>query len=391
MKAIKIKDDIYFVGAFDFNLRNFHGLDVETGTTYGAYLIIDEKVTLIDAVKPGFENELISRISSVIDPKKIDVIIANHGEPDHSGTVKFLHELAPKAKIYASVNGEKSLKGIFGDDLPVIAVKNGETLNIGKRTLTFYHTQMVHWPDNMVTYSEFDKVLFSNDVFGQHFAPSKLFDSFYPKERILYEAKKYYVNIVNPYNKMAKKALEALGGLDIELIATAHGVIFKDYIPDVKALYASLVNNEKQNKAVVVYDSMWGSTKLMAKAIAEAFIEKGIQVHLFNVNESDQSIIFTEVVDAKYLAIGSPTFNNGILPSIAGFLTYIKGLLPQNMKTIAFGSYGWGGQSPSIIEKELKEIGLEPLVPPIKQYFSTHNEDFDRIKQTVIEALDQIV
>ena len=151
---------------------------------------------------------------------------------------------------------------------------------------------MVHWPDNMVTYSSEDKILFSNDVFGQHMAPSKLFDSFYPKEQVLYQAKKYYVNIVNPYNKMAKKALEALAGLDIELIATAHGVVFKDYIPDVKALYASLVNNEKQNKAVVVYDSMWGSTKVMAKAIAEAFMEKGILVHLYNVNETDQSVIY---------------------------------------------------------------------------------------------------
>lgn len=390
MKAIKIKDDVYFVGAFDWNLRNFHGLDVETGTTYGAYLILDEKVTLIDTVKVGFEQELLQRISSVIDPKKIDIIIANHGEPDHSGSVKIMHELVPNAKIYASVNGEKSLKGIFGD-LPITAVKNGETLNIGKRTLTFYHTQMVHWPDNMVTYSSEDKILFSNDVFGQHMAPSKLFDSFYPKEQVLYQAKKYYVNIVSPYNKMAKKALEALAGLDIELIATAHGVVFKDYIPDVKALYASLVNNEKQNKAVVVYDSMWGSTKVMAKAIAEAFMEKGILVYLYNVNETDQSVIFTEVVDAKYLAVGSPTFNNGILPSIAGFLTYIKGLIPQDMKTISFGSYGWGGQSPELIAKELAGLNLEPLVPPIRQYFTTHQKDADNIKLTIKTALDQII
>jgi flavorubredoxin len=230
MLAFQIKPQVYWVGAIDWSLRTFHGYETDRGSTYNAYLIIDEKITLIDNVKSYLRDEMFSRIASIIDPSKIDVIISNHGEPDHSGNIKEIIKRAPNAKIYASApNGVKILKAIYGE-LPVIPVKNGEELNIGKRTLKFYHAPMVHWPDNMVTYDAFDKILYSNDIFGQHLASSQRFDSDLPLDMILYEAKKYYANIVLPYTNQAAKVLNLVKSLDISMIATSHGIIWQKHV-----------------------------------------------------------------------------------------------------------------------------------------------------------------
>ncbi|MGD9605114.1 MAG: FprA family A-type flavoprotein [Bacilli bacterium] len=387
MLAYQIKPQVYWVGAIDWSLRSFHGYATDRGSTYNAYLIIDEKITLIDNVKSYLADEMFSRIASIIDPSKIDVVISNHGEPDHSGNIKEILKRAPLAQVYSqSPNGVKILKAIY-DDFPVIPVKNGEELSIGKRTLKFFHAPMVHWPDNMVTYDEYDKILFSNDIFGQHLASSERFDGGLPLDMILYEAKKYYANIVLPYTSQAAKIVNVIKQLDIEMIATSHGIIWRDYIPEVMKLYEYLTQSQKQNKAVVVYDTMWHSTEKMAITIAETFSELGMSVWLYNINDTDASNIITEIADAKYLAVGSSTINNNMLPTIAGFLCYLKGLAPVGLSGFAFGSYGWGGQSIAQIEEQLDTLGFNRLIPGVRINYVPKTDQLKQIHDSIILAI----
>ncbi|MFA5542599.1 MAG: FprA family A-type flavoprotein [Bacilli bacterium] len=386
MIATEIKKGIYWVGAIDWGLRSFHGYTTSRGSTYNAYLIIDEKITLIDNVKVGFTEEIISRISSVIDPSKIDIIISNHGEPDHSGSLPAILKLAPNAKVYtAGPIGAKILKAQYGE-MDLIPVKSGDKISIGKRNLIFNLAPMVHWPDNMVTYCPEEKILFSNDIFGQHFATSKRFDSEVDLALALEEAKQYYANIVLPYTKQANKINEVVKGLDIEMIANSHGVIWREHVSEILNLYDDLINSKKKEKAVVIYDSMWGNTKQMAQTIAETFRNLGIEVFLTRVDETPNSLLITEIMDSKYVAVGSSTLNNNMLPPIAGFLCYMKGLAPVNLKYISFGSYGWGGQSIEQVDNELKSMKLEQLLPPIKQYYTPSKEDLKNLEQQIINV-----
>lgn len=388
MIATKIKEGIYWVGVIDWGLRSFHGYKTDRGSTYNAYLIIDEKITLIDNVKEPFTEEMLARVSSVIDPQKIEVIISNHGEPDHSGSLLKILELTPNAKVYsAHPNGVKILNAQYGNDLPIVPVKNGDSISIGKRTLKFTHAPMVHWPDNMVTYVPEEKILFSNDIFGQHLASSERFDGEYDLSIVLSEAKKYYANIVLPYTRQASKIAEIVKGMDIEMIATSHGIIWRDHLQDIIDLYNDMTSSTKKEKAIVVYDTMWGSTEEIASQITETFRENGISVIMYNINDSHESEIIAEVMDSKYLAVGCPTFNNNILPRISSFLTYLKGLSPVGLKYIAFGSYGWGGQSINIIDQELESMNFTRLIAPIRQYYRPDNEIFKFIKEEMNVAL----
>lgn len=387
MKAIPIKEGVYWVGVIDWGLRTLHGYFAEYGSTYNAFLILDEKITLIDNVKADFTSEMIERIKSVIDPSKIEIIISNHGEPDHSGSLKEILKYVPNVKIYSSYpNGQKILNAIYGD-LPIITVKNKETISIGKRTLQFIHTPMVHWPDNMVTYCIEDKILFSNDIFGQHYATSNILDYENNLCTIIDEAKKYYANIVLPYTKQAIKVMNDVKDLQIEIIATSHGVIWKQHIKEIFDLYYYLASYQKENKAVVVYDTMWGSTKLLAEVITETFRKKGIKVRLYNVNDTNISDIIAEIVDAKYLAVGSSTINSSILPTIAGFLNYLKGLAPVDMKYICFGSYGWNTKALNNLEEELELMKFERLIPTIKQYYVPAIEQLNEIENELLKHL----
>ena len=359
MQAIKIRDNIYWVGAVDWSMRNFHGYETGRGTTYNAYLIIDDKVTLIDTVKAPFKDELIGRISSVIDPSKIDVIVSSHVEPDHSSALPFVAALAPDAEIITSApNGLKGLTARYGQ-LNYRAVKAGDSISIGSRTLSFVPTPMLHWPDSMVTYCPEEKILFSNDAFGEHYATARRFDDENDLDVIMFEAKKYYANILMPFGKQAQVALKALGGLDIGLIATGHGVIWRENIGRIVESYRQWSSGAVEDRAVVVFDSMWGSTEMMAKAIVEAFASKGIAASYYDIKCNAMSDIVTDVFTSKYLAVGSPTINNGMMPTIAAFLCYIKGLRPINHAGFAFGSYGWGGQSIGLVEEELRAAGIE--------------------------------
>lgn len=384
-KAVEIAKNIYWVGAVDWSLRNFHGYETSRGTTYNAYLILDEKITLIDTAKINFADELISRISSVINPEKIDVIVSSHVEPDHSGSLKKIAEIAKNAEIFTTnPNGLKGLTNRYGN-LNYKPIKAGDKISVGERTLQFVPTPMLHWPDSMVTYCPEEKILFSNDAFGEHLATSMRFDDENNLEIILEEAKKYYANILMPFGKQAQNALNALGNLEIKMIATGHGVIWRKNISKIIDCYKFWSSDEVEDRTVVVFDSMWHSTEIMAKKITESFAKKNIPAAYYDIKFTPLADIITDIFKSKYLAVGSPTVNNQMMPTIAKFLCYLKGLRPLNHKGFAFGSYGWGGQSIGFVEDEMKAAGIEIILEKIKIANLPTKEQLDDIEQKILD------
>lgn len=360
MKAVEIKKGIYWVGVKDWNLREFHGYSTSRGSTYNAYLIVDDKITLIDAVKAPFAEQLMAKISSVVDPEKIDVVICNHVEMDHTGALPMVMEKAKNATLYCPAAGERGLNLHYDTaGWKIQTVRTGDTLNIGHHTLSFTLMPMVHWPDSMMTYMAEEKILFPNDAFGQHFASDEIFDD-YDLDIIMSEAKKYYGNIVWPYGAQVQKALEEAGRLDIEIIAPSHGVIWRRHIPEIIAKYVKWSSYEATpDKAVVVYDSMWGSTEQMARTVASAWGEKGLKVTVCSLKYDHLSDVINDIVEAKYVAFGSPTLNSGILPTMGAFMTYLKGLAPKNKVAFCFGSYGWKKGVLTAVEDVVGGLGWE--------------------------------
>ncbi len=386
MRAVEIKKGIYWVGGIDWDLRSFHGYMTPRGSTYNAYLIIDEKIVLVDTVKHYLFEEMLARIRSVTDPTKIDYIVSNHVEMDHSGSLPMITDIARNAVVMTSPNGEKGLKKHYGDNMNLQVVNTGDPVNTGKRSLTFVLTQMVHWPDSMATYIPEEKLLLPNDAFGQHIASSERFDDELGWDVVREEAAKYYGNIVLPYGMQVNKALEAVSALDIDMIAPSHGVIWRTHLADIIECYKRWANNVCEDKAVVIYETMWDSTEKIAYAIQGALDEKGIRSKLVNLKVSDISSAMADVLEAKYIFVGSPTLNNNMMPLVAAFLTYMKGLAPKNRVGMAFGSYGWGGQSVEQVENVLKDCGFEVLEKIKVQYIpdgNTLNEIKEKLKEVV--------
>jgi len=389
LNAIEISPKVWWVGGIDWNERLFHGYTTERGITYNAYLIMDEKITLIDTCKATFADELVQRISQVVDPAKIDVVITNHVEMDHSGSLPVIHKIAPNAEIYASAGaGVNELRAHFG--IEATPVKTGDTLCIGERTLSFVTTPMVHWPDNMVTYSDVDKILFSNDAFGQHFATTKRFDDENDMCEVMKQAKKYYANIVWPYGMQAGRALAAVKGLELKMIAPSHGCIWRSHIDEIIAKYEEWTTYQTQEKAVVVFDSMWHSTESMAREICDAFIAEGISAQLIDVKSTHISDIMLYMCDVKYVAVGSPTLNSNMLPTVASFLTYMRGLSPKNEQRIglAFGSYGWAPLGPKQVYAELENAKFQLPVPVVAQQWVPSEENLAELQGTVRKMIE---
>ena len=374
MKPLEIKKNIYWVGAIDWDLRNFHGYLTQRGSTYNAYLIIDDKITLVDTVKHYMFDEMLERIKGVVDPSKIDVIVSNHVEMDHSGCLPKLLELCPKATVITSPNGEKGLRQHYGKDWNFKVVNTGDTISLGKRSLKFVLTQMVHWPDSMATYIPEEKLLLPNDAFGQHVASTQRFDDDLGWDIAREEAAKYYANIVLPFGAQVAKALDAVSQLEIDMIAPSHGIIWRSHLKYILPLYKKWANNDCDIKAVIVFDSMWDSTRKIAHAIRDAFEAKDIPARPMDLKTHHISDVMTELLGSKYICVGSPTLNNGMLPTMAAFLTYMKGLAPKKRVGLAFGSYGWGGQSIPQIEEILKACGFETLENVKVQYVPTSEQ-----------------
>ncbi len=381
LKKVEIKSDIYWVGGIDWDIRNFHGYSTPRGTTYNAYLIIDKKITLIDTVKHYKFDEMVSRIKEIVDPKKIDYIVSNHVEMDHSGSLPKIKKIAKNAEIITSTRGEKGLKKHYKNDLNYKVVDSGDTLKIGKRTLHFVHIPMVHWPDSMVTYSPHDKLLFPNDAFGQHIASSERFDEQFDWGVLHEEAAKYYANIVMLYGNQVKKALEAVKDLDIDMIAPSHGVIWTKKIPQIIHKYKKWANYETEKKAVIVYDSMWQSTEKLAYKLSEGLEEKGVPTKIRNLKNCHISDIVTDVLESRLVCLGSPTLNNGMMPTMGEFLTYLKGLRPKNRIGFVFGSYGWGGQALGEIRKMIESISWNFYEDDYNVNYVPDEKQLEKIKE----------
>ena len=383
MKAVQVKEGIYWVGALDWHIRNFHGYTTNRGATYNAYLIIDEKITLIDTVKAPFAAEMLERISDVVDPSKIDYIVSNHVEMDHSGALPELLKVCPNATVVTSApNGIKGLTAHYGD-YSYQAVKSGDSLNIGSRTLSFVSTPMLHWPDNMVVWCPEEKALFSNDAFGQHYCTSCRFDDETDLAVTLFEAKKYYANIVMCYGSQAAGAWKIVKELNPDMIIPGHGVIWRSHVADILNAYEHWSSSVPEAGALIVFDSMWHSTETMAQTIAEAFTEKGEPVKLFDLKQTHISDIVVSLLDCKYVAVGSPTLNNNMLPTVAAFLCYMKGLSPKNRQAFSFGSYGWGGQANGQIEEELKKCGFDICLETLKIQYIPSEEQLKELSEKI--------
>ncbi|MFC2000072.1 FprA family A-type flavoprotein [Chloroflexota bacterium] len=362
MATVKLAEGVYWVGVIDWNIRNFHGYSTHLGTTYNAYLVIDDKVALVDTVKSPFYGEMMARVKELVSPADIDYVISNHVEMDHSGSLPMVMQEATKAKLVTLERfGESGLKKTFHSDWPLMPVKEGSELDLGKRKLVFVPTPMLHWPDSMCTYLVGDRILFSMDAFGQHLATSMRFDDEVGLDVIMPEAAKYYANILMPFGDLIVKAADKLGGLKIDMIAPSHGIIWRSHMDTIVGAYTSWGKGETEDKAVIVYDTMWGSTEKMAHALAEGALSQGVEVKLYNLTKSDQSDIIKEVLDARAILLGSPTLNNGMFPTVAGFLCYLKGLKPKGRLGAAFGSHGWAGGAVKAVEQELGQAGIEVI------------------------------
>ncbi|MCV6599843.1 MAG: FprA family A-type flavoprotein [Alphaproteobacteria bacterium] len=390
MNTIEIKKDIHWVGARDWNIRNFHGYEVARGTSYNAYLIMDEKITLVDTVKEPFSNDLIDRVKSLVNLEDIDYLVCNHVEMDHSGAMPEVLKLAKNATVVTNMAASMGLKEHYNvADWKIQTVKSGDTLNIGKRNLTFVQTPMLHWPDSMVTYVAEDKLLLSNDGFGQHIATDKLFAKDNPIDIVYDEAKRYYANILYPFARQAGKALEALSGLEIEMIAPSHGCVWQgEEVAKIISLYDSWAKAEYKNKAVVIYDSMWGSTEKLARFAVEELEEQGIGTILRDVKVNHISDLISDIIDAKYVLIGSPTLNNQIMPNIAAFLCYMKGLAPHNKIGFAFGSYGWAAGAIKDIEDVFNHLKWEVPVDKYCVKYIPNGNHKEEIKEKIRELVN---
>jgi flavorubredoxin len=379
MKSMEIAKGIYDVGVHDWNISDFHGYSTPYGTSYNAYLIVDEKIALIDTVKRSFTDELFYNISKVVDPKKIDLVVSNHTEMDHSGSIaRIMHRIGEDKPVYCSKMGKKNLARHFRQNLNYQAVMTGQELSLGQRTLTFLETRMVHWPDSMFTYLKEDRILFSSDGFGQHYAGHEKYDDEIG-DAIMVHAQKYFANILLLYAPLILKLIDKVTdmGLAIDMICPDHGVIWRKDPAKIIEAYARWSNQETKKKALVIYDTMWHSTEMMANAIASGISAEGVDVRPMYLRKWHRSDIMTEVLDAKAIVIGSPTLNNGLFPTLADFLTYMKGLKPKNKIGAAFGSYGWSGESVKLIEKELSELKFELVQPGMKVQYVPDSDNLD--------------
>lgn len=390
MHSVEIAPNIYWVGYVDWNVRDFHGYKTHAGTTYNAYLVIDEKIALIDTVKAGHEEALLRNIRERIDPAAIDYIVSNHTEPDHSSSVVSMLKHAPRAQIVASPRGEKGLRHYYPGDWNCQIVKSGDTISLGKLTLSFIETPMLHWPDSMFTYVPQERLLFSMDAFGQHLASSERLDRHNDLEVVMAEAKTYYANILMHLGSVTSRTLKQADELAIQMIAPSHGVIWTEHIPEIIKAYQQWSSYTPARKALVIYDTMWGSTELMANAMVEAFGQEAIPVKLLRLTNNDLTLLATEMLDAAAVAVGSPTLNNTMLPTVAAFLTYMKGLKPKNTLGMAFGSFGWRGGAVDEAANLMKEAGMEMAVDSVSCAYRPDATTYQRCRERVAELAGHI-
>jgi flavorubredoxin len=380
MTKIQLADGVYWVGVVDWNLRDFHGYTTPRGGTYNAYLIVDEKIALVDTVKHAFAGEMLERIKEIIDPIKIDYVVSNHVEIDHSGSLPEIMKLAANAQIICSEKGKEGLSKYHNGNWNFRTVKTGDELKLGKKSLFFITTPMLHWPDSMMTYIKEDWLLLSNDLFGQHLASSFRFDEeacslLDECDVLMDEAAKYYANIFMPFGGLILKKLEEIQklGIEIKMIAPSHGVMWKNPGKIIEA-YQKWGKGVSKPKVLIIYDTMWNSTEVMATEVLRGIADSGIEASLFHLRKNETSEIVKEVLEAQAILLGTPTLNNDMFPTVGGFLTYLLGLKPKNKLWATFGSFGWAGGGVRGVNEKLKSSGYE-IVDSLEVRFRPDERD----------------
>lgn len=394
-QAIQIAENIYWVGVHDFNCRHFHGamFPIEEGTTYNAYLIVDKEITVIDTVEEEFMDIMFERIRSVIKDRQIDNMIVQHAEPDHSGGFLKFMEVYPNAHPYASNAGVNIMMKQYFKDCAYRKVKTLDSICTGKYNLTFIEMPLIHWPDNMMTYVKEARVVFSNDAFGQHIASYDIFDDAHGVAKCIDKAKDYYANIVMPYgDKVEKKLLDIQAmNLEIDMIAPAHGVIWRTYIKELLDAYMEFATYKAKDKVVIVYESVWKHTQAMAEAIAEGIGRNGVCVKVFKESQTSSSVIMKEMLDAKAILVGSGCYNNDMASNIAGFLAKLKTCHMKNKFGLGFGSYGWYPKTTADINQKLQEAGLTLLNDQVlSQNYTPTEEALDQLMDLGKQIAEQI-
>ena len=373
---VKVKNNVYWVGKTDWELRRFHGDEYSThrGSTYNSYLVREEKTALIDTVWAPFAREYVDNLSREIDLEAIDYVIANHAEIDHSGALPELMRRIPDKPVYCTANGVKSLKGHYHQDWDFHVVKTGDRLSLGAKELVFVEAPMLHWPDSMFCYLSGDNVLFSNDAFGQHYATEFLFNDLVDQEELFVEALKYYANILTPFSTLVDRKIKEFLSLKLPLdvICTSHGVIWRENPVQIVEKYLAWADSYKENQLTIVYDTMWNGTRVMAEQIARGIRQADPQVNvkLFNAAKTDKNDIIAEVFKSKGVVFGSPTINKGILTSLAGLLEEIRGLSFKGKKAAVFGAYGWSGEGVGVLGDSLGKAGFSVVGEGLKSLWN---------------------
>lgn len=394
--SFKINNNVAWVGKIDWELRTFHGEEYSThkGSSYNSYLVRDEKTVLIDTVWKPFAKEFIENLKKEIDLNKIDYIIVNHAEPDHSGALTELMREIPDTPIYCTSNGAKVIKGHYHQNWNFVEVKTGDKLNIGSRDFIFIEARMLHWPDTMFCYLTGDNILFSNDAFGQHYASEFMFNDLVDQAELYQEAIKYYANILTPFSKLVEKKIEEIVALNVpvNMICTSHGIIWRDNPLQIVNKYMEWAKDYQQNQVTLIYDSMWDATKKMAEAIAEGIknSKNDIEIKLYNTAKTDKNDIVTEIFKSKLIVAGSSTINKGILYSIDGLLEMVRSLAFKGKKAAAFGSYGWSGESVNILNEELKRAGFEIIDDGLKLLWVPDEAGIEKCKEFGKKLAEQL-
>lgn len=393
--ATSIAEDIYWVGVVDWGIRHFHGHELSThrGTSYNSYLIRDEKIALVDTAWDPFTKEFMAKLREVVDPSKIDYIIANHSEPDHSGALPELMRLCPDATVVVSPRGATSIPGHYHQNWNFKQVKTGDTISLGKRTLTFVEAPMLHWPDSMFTYVSPDAILMPNDAFGQHYATAFRFNDQVNRDELYAEALKYYANILTPFSDRVIKKIDELLGMNIpvKMIAPSHGVIWREDPLQIVHIYKQWAQQQPQKRAAILYDTMWNATRRMAEAIGEGLASKGVDYKLFHMATADRNDVLAYVLQSKGVIIGSPTLNNGLLPTITPILEDLRGLGFKNKVGAAFGSFGWSGECIKEIEAHLERCKIPVVAPGVRAKWQPTGEDLQACRQLGSTTADEIL
>lgn len=385
MKAVVIKPDIYWVGVIDWAVRDFHGYTIPNGTTYNNYLVMDEKITLFDTVKYDFSGVTIKHIREITDPAKIENIVINHIENDHVTSLDRIMSLTPDATIYITEKGRKGLERFFDlSKWKIKTVKTGDTLNIGKRNLLFIETPMIHWPDSMMTYIKEDKILISQDGFGQHYASASRFDDEFIECASVLELEDavidYYANILMPFGSLIKTKIAEIQklGLDIEIIAPDHGIIWRKDPGKVIKMYLDMADGITDLRVVMIYDTMWQSTEMMTQPIIRGIKDEGVDCRIIKLRATPNSVAIKEFWNSRGVLIGTPTLNNKMFPTVAEFLHHLAGLRPKSRIAGAFGSYGWGGGAVKEVYETLKAMKLEIFEPGVEALYRPSPDDEEK-------------